>query len=180
MQPGADECGVSLMADLAIARRVVLLTVGLLTMVVWPASAQEEPTTEPMIAELAKLEAPSDLEVPALRQEAAERIKTRKDAVALKRPPISTALNRLPHVNVDIQFNPDTPVIRPESYRTLGRIADALSSPALLSFTFLIVGRPEATGRREITLALSHRSAESIRDVLVTTFKVSPKRVLAV
>ena len=49
-----------------------------------------------------------------------------------------------------------------------------------MSFTFLIVGRTEATGRREINLALSHRRAEAIRDVLVTTFKVSSKRVLAV
>jgi OOP family OmpA-OmpF porin len=133
-----------------------------------------------MATTLSGLETPSDLEVAELRQQAADRIKAKADGIALKRPLLSPALRKLPTVNVDIQFNPDTPVIRPESYQTLGRIADALSSPALLSFTFLIVGRTEATGRREINLALSHRRAESIRDVLVTTFKVSPKRVLAV
>jgi outer membrane protein OmpA-like peptidoglycan-associated protein len=71
-------------------------------------------------------------------------------------------------------------VIRPESYRTLGRIADALTSPALLSSTFLIVGRTDATGRRDINLTLSQRRAEAIRDALVMTFKISPKRILAV
>jgi outer membrane protein OmpA-like peptidoglycan-associated protein len=142
--------------------------------------SQEAVTSEAMAATLSNLETPSDLEVAGLRQQAADRIKAKADAIALKRPLLSPELRKLPTVNVDIQFNPDTPVIRPESYQTLGRIADALSSPALLSFTFLIVGRTEATGRREINLALSHRRAEAIRDVLVTTFKVSAKRVFAV
>jgi outer membrane protein OmpA-like peptidoglycan-associated protein len=142
--------------------------------------SQETVTSEAMATTLSGLETPSDLEVAVLRQQAADRIKAKADAIALKRPLLSPALRKLPTVNVDIQFNPDTPVIRPESYQTLGRIADALSSPPLLSFTFLIVGRTEATGRREINLALSQRRAESIRDVLVTTFKVSSKRVLAV
>jgi OmpA-OmpF porin, OOP family len=152
-------------------------------MVILPARlawSQETVTSEAIVTTLSGLETPSDLEVPALRQQVTDRVKAKADAIALKRPLVAPQLNKLPHVNVDIQFNPDTPVIRPESYRTLGRIADALSSPALLSFTFLIVGRTEATGRRDINLALSHRRAEAIRDVLVTTFKVSSKRILAV
>ena len=152
-------------------------------MVILPAPlawSQETVTSEAIVTTLSGLETPSDLEVPALRQQVTDRVKAKADAIALKRPLVAPQLNKLPHVNVDIQFNPDTPVIRPESYRTLGRIADALSSPALLSFTFLIVGRTEATGRRDINLALSHRRAEAIRDVLVTTFKVSSKRILAV
>jgi OOP family OmpA-OmpF porin len=145
-----------------------------------PAWSQEAATSEAMVTTLSALETPSDLEVAVLRQQAAERIKAKADGIALKRPPLSAALRKLPHVDADIQFNPDTPVIRPESYRTLGRIAEALSSPPLLSLTFLVVGRTEATGRREISLALSQRRAEAVRDVLVTTFKISPKRVLAV
>ena len=145
-----------------------------------PAWPQEAPTTEAMVSALSGLEAPSDLDVPALRQQAAERIKTRADAIALKRPPLSRELNKLPHINLDIQFNPDTPVIRPESYRNIARIADALTDPALMSFTFLIVGHMDATGRRDNNLALSQRRAEAIRDALLTTFKLSSKRVLAV
>ncbi len=98
----------------------------------------------------------------------------------LKRPPVAVQLRRLPHLNLDIQFNPDSPVIRPESYRTLGRIADALYDPRLLPYGFLIVGHTDATGRREINLTLSQRRADSVRDVLVTTFKISSKRVQAV
>jgi OOP family OmpA-OmpF porin len=165
-----------------IVRRLVMLTVGLWVMA-WPvplAWSQEASTSEAMVGELSGLEAPSDLEVPALRQQVADRLKSKADAVALKRPPLSPQLNRLPHVNVDIQFNPDTPVIRPESYRAIGRIADALTNPALMSSTFLIVGRTEATGRRDNNLTLSQRRAEAIRDALVTTFRISSKRLLAV
>jgi outer membrane protein OmpA-like peptidoglycan-associated protein len=165
-----------------IARRLLPLAVGL-WMAVLPAPlawSQETPTSQTMVGELAGLEAPSDLEVPALRQQVADRLKSKADAVALRRPPISAQLNKLPHVNVDIQFNPDTPVIRPESYRAVGRVADALTNPALMSSTFLIVGRTDSTGRRDNNLALSQRRAEAIRDALVTTFRISSKRLLAV
>jgi len=165
-----------------IARRLLPLAVGL-WMAVLPAPlawSQETPTSQTMVGELAGIEAPSDLEVPALRQQVADRLKSKADAVALKRPPISAQLNKLPHVNVDIQFNPDTPVIRPESYRAVGRVADALTNPALMSSTFLIVGRTDSTGRRDNNLALSQRRAEAIRDALVTTFRISSKRLLAV
>jgi outer membrane protein OmpA-like peptidoglycan-associated protein len=159
---------------------VVPLAVGLVMSALPASLASAQETAEALVTGLAGLETPSDLETATLRQQAADRIKAKADAVALKRPPVSAQLNRLPHVNVDIQFNPDTPVIRPESYRTLGRIADALTSPALLSSTFLIVGRTDATGRRDINLTLSQRRAEAIRDALVMTFKISPKRILAV
>jgi outer membrane protein OmpA-like peptidoglycan-associated protein len=165
-----------------IARRLLPLAVGL-WMAVLPAPlawSQETPTSQTMVGELAGIEAPSDLEVPALRQQVADRLKSKADAVALRRPPISAQLNKLPHVNVDIQFNPDTPVIRPESYRAVGRVADALTNPALMSSTFLIVGRTDSTGRRDNNLALSQRRAEAIRDALVTTFRISSKRLLAV
>ncbi|MGA2994859.1 OmpA family protein [Bradyrhizobium sp.] len=165
-----------------LARRFLPLTAGLwIAMLPAPSAlSQEGPTMEAMVGVLAGLEAPSDLEVPALRQQVTDRIKAKADAIALKRPLVAPELNKLPHVSVDIQFNPDTPVIRPESYRTLGRIADALTNPALMSFTFLIVGRVEANGRRENNLALSQRRAEAIRDALLMTFKISSKRVLAV
>lgn len=171
-----------LMQPLTITRRLVLLTVGL-WMIAWPvrfAWSQDGSTTETMVGELSGLEAPSDLEVAALRQLVADRLKSKADAIALKRPPLSSQLNRLPHVNVDIRFNPDTPVVRPESYRMIGRIADVLTNPALMSSTFLIVGRTESTGRRDNNLMLSQRRAEAIRDALVTTFRISSKRILAV
>jgi OOP family OmpA-OmpF porin len=145
-----------------------------------PAYPQDATTTEGMISQLGGLETTADLDVVALRQQALDRVKSKADGASLKRPPVAAELLKLPHFNVEVQFNPDSPIIRPESYQTLGRIADALYDPALSSYGFLIVGHTEATGKREYNLTLSQRRAESIRGVLVTTFKVSPKRIQAV
>jgi OmpA-OmpF porin, OOP family len=145
-----------------------------------PAYAQTTVTTENMVNQLAGLDSTPDIDVAALRQQALDRVKSKADAAALKRPPVAVQLLKLPQSIVDVQFDADSPVIRPQSYPTLGRIADALYDPALLPYSFLIVGHTDATGKREYNLTLSQRRAASIRDVLVTTFKISPKRIQAV
>jgi outer membrane protein OmpA-like peptidoglycan-associated protein len=134
---------------------------------------------------LGKLASPAtapDLDIAALRQQAADRIKARAktDAAPLKRPLIAPDFTKLPQITVDIKFDEDAAVVRPESYRTLGHIADTLTDPSLLGFRFLIVGHTLSTGRRENNLTLSQRRADVIRDILIGTFKVSPKRLLAV
>jgi OmpA-OmpF porin, OOP family len=163
-------------------REIGLLTASVMAFALHATSAlpQEAVTAESMVHQLAGLETAPDMDVVALRQQAVDRIKSKADGIALKRPAVAAQLRKLPHFSVDVQFNPDTPVIRPESYQILGRIADVLSDPALLRYGFLIVGHTDATGRREINLTLSQRRADAIRDVLVTTFKISPKRIQAV
>ncbi|WP_197033831.1 OmpA family protein [Bradyrhizobium sp. URHD0069] len=136
-------------------------------------------TTGSWTNELVGLEIPPDLDVAALRQQALERVKSKADGAALKRPPVATSLLKLPKLIVDIQFDEDSPIIRPQSYQALGRIADTLYEPALLPYKFLIVGHSAATGRRDSNLTLSQRRADAVRDVLVSTFKVSPKRLQA-
>jgi OmpA-OmpF porin, OOP family len=146
----------------------------------FPAHAQEAVTRDDIIKRLSGLEAAPDLNVAALRQRAFERAKSKADAVPLKRPPIAAELLELPRFMVEVQFDPDASTIRPESYQTLGRIADALCHSTLLRYGFLIVGRTDATGKREYNLTLSQKRADSIRDALVNTFKISSKRLQAV
>jgi len=146
----------------------------------FPARAQEAVTRDDIIKRLSGLEATPDLNVAALRQRALERVKSKADAVPLKRPPIAAELLELPRFMVEVQFDPDASTIRPESYQTLGRIADALCHSTLLRYGFLIVGRTDATGKREYNLTLSQKRADSIRDALVNTFKISSKRLQAV
>jgi OmpA-OmpF porin, OOP family len=150
----------------------------MLAMPLAPARAQA--TIENMVDQLSALETPTEVDIPSLRQEALVRIKSKAYNEAFRRPAIAPELKKLPHLDLDIQFNPGSPVIRPDSYRMLGRVADALSDPRLLPYGFLIVGHTDASGRREDNLTLSQRRAESFRDVLVTTFKISPKRIQAV
>ncbi len=163
-------------------RDIGLLAAALTVLVAptFPAHAQEAVTRDDIIKRLSGLEATPDLNVAALRQRALERVKSKADAVALKRPPIAAELLELPRFMVEVQFDPDASTIRPESYQTLGRIADALCHSTLLRYGFLIVGRTDATGKREYNLTLSQKRADSIRDALVNTFKISPKRLQAV
>jgi OOP family OmpA-OmpF porin len=141
------------------------------------AQAQASATPEDWVSKLAGLETTPELEIAALRQQALERVKSKADGVPLQRPPVATQLLKLPRLAVEIQFDEDSSVIRPESYRTLGRIADTLYNPALVPYKFLIIGRTVANGKREYNLTLSQRRADAIRNALVTTFKISPKRL---
>ena len=142
--------------------------------------AETGATAESWANQLAGLQTPPDLDVPALRQEAVVRVKAKADGVPLNRPPITTQLLNVPRLVVEIRFDEDTPIVRPESYRTVGRIADTLTHRSLLSNKFLIVGHAAALGRRDYNLTLSQRRADAIRDILVTTFKISPKRLQAI
>ena len=144
-----------------------------------PLAAQVPATTESLVNQLAGLETTPDLNVAALRQQALERVKSKVDAAPLKRPPVVVQIFKLPQMNAEVQFDSDSPIIRPQSYRVIGRIADALYHPKLLPYGFLIVANTDSTGKREYNLTLSQRRADAIREVLVTTFKISPKRLQA-
>ncbi|MEA2899800.1 MAG: hypothetical protein QOJ84_5415 [Bradyrhizobium sp.] len=144
-----------------------------------PALAQATAPAENLVDALAGLETAPELELAALRQQALERAKSKATAAPLNRPPLVPELLKLPQISVDVLFDPDSSVIRPGSYRTLGRIAEALTHPALLPYKFLIVGHTESAGRRDHNVTVSQKRADAIRDALVTMFKLSPKRVQA-
>ena len=161
--------------------RDIGLLLGALSLIVWPtaaARAQTATSTADIIEKLS-VEAESDLDLAALRQQAADRIKARADAQPQKRPPIAPQLTKLPQLRFDIVFDQDSSLIRPASYQTIGSIADALTDPKTRPYRYLIVDHVESAGRRDHNLILSQRRAESIRDVLVNTFKVAPKRLQA-
>ena len=163
-------------------RKIGLLGGGLLWLAVTPASAQNAPTRDDIVAKLDKYQSDLELDVPALRQQVTERSKSRSknEPPPQKRPAIAPDLNKLPTFNVDITFDVDTPIVQPESYQAVGRIADAMVYSSLLPYTFLIVGHIEASGRRENNAILSQRRADAIREILVNTFKISAKRIQSV
>ena len=148
------------------------------TFMLRPVHAQSALSMNDIADGLKGLETTPNINVAALRQQALARAKT--PSSALNRPPIAEQLFKLPQFTVEIQFNLDSAIIRHESYRTLGRIADALYHPTLLEYKFLVVGHTDATGRREYNLNLSQKRADAIREALTTTFKISPQRVQAI
>jgi outer membrane protein OmpA-like peptidoglycan-associated protein len=120
-----------------------------------------------------------DVDVAALKQQAADRVKAKADAAQVKRPLIAPQLVKLTQLRFDVLFDPDSSLIRPGSYGMIGSLADALTDPKLQPYRFLIVDHTESGGRRDFNLTLSQRRADSIRDVLVTAFKISGKRLVA-
>ena len=144
-----------------------------------PARSQTAPERDAIISQLSQFDSAPELDITALKQRVLDksRSRARNEPEPSKRPPIVPEILNLPTFTVDIHFDTDTPVIRPDSYQAVGRIADALVNAQLLPYTFLIVGHSDSTGRREANAILSQRRADSIRDVLVNTFKISSKRV---
>ena len=80
-----------------------------------PCSAQTQAASPPedWVGKLAGLDAPPDLDLAALRQQALDRIKSRADAAPLKRPPVATQLLKLPQLVAEIQFDEDAAVLGP-------------------------------------------------------------------
>jgi len=143
------------------------------------AAAPPAPARDDIVNALSKFETGPELDIAALKQKITERSKMRgkNEPEPAKRPLIVPELKDLPTFNLAIQFDVDTPIILPDSYETIGRLADALVNAPLLPYTFLIVGHTDANGRREANAILSQRRADAIRDVLVNTFKISSKRI---
>jgi OOP family OmpA-OmpF porin len=162
-------------------RRIRLLVVVSLALAspMQPACAQTDVSASDLIEQLTGPEPPVEVDVATLRQQALERIKSNADSTPLKRRPIAPQLMQLSHFDFDVVFDSDSALIRPQSYQTVGRIADALSNLKLLPYSFIVIDHTEATGRRDANLTLSQRRAESIRAVLVKTFGISSRRLQA-
>ena len=162
-----------------IRRLVGILAGASLALATQPARAQSTAPISILVDQLVGPETPADIDVEALRQQAVDRIQSKADATAQKRPPIAPRLPGLPQFDFDVAFDPDSALIRPQSYQIIGRVADALSDPKLLPYAFLVINHTEATGRRDDNLTLSQRRADSIRAVLAGSFKISPTRLQA-
>jgi OmpA-OmpF porin, OOP family len=150
-----------------------------------PAATAPSPSAAParddIVNALGHYDADSNLELDltALKQKISDRSKMRgkNEPEPARRPPIVPELKGLSTFNFNIHFDVDTPIILPDSYETVGRIADAMVSAPMLPYMFLIVGHTDSNGRREANAILSQRRADALRDVLVNTFKISAKRL---
>lgn len=110
----------------------------------------------------------------AMRQAALDNIRNYPGQTAAAHPISFPELANLAQFTVEINFDFNSAVIRPESYRDVGAIADALHNPILLSYGFLVVGHTDAVGGREYNVNLSQRRAEAIRNALIDPFGVNP------
>ncbi|BCH23042.1 OmpA family protein [Mesorhizobium sp. L-8-3] len=115
----------------------------------------------------------------AIRRDIQARIQADGTENATGAPPIADVLKNLPNFIVQIQFDLGSDVIRPESWVTVGRIADALHHPLLMSNRFLVVGHTDAKGTRTYNLELSQKRAAAVVEMLVNTFRVPQGQLVA-
>jgi OmpA-OmpF porin, OOP family len=109
----------------------------------------------------------------AMRQAAMDNIRNYPGPTAVAHPLSFPQLENLAQFTVEINFDFNSAAIRPESYRTVGAIADALHNPILLSYGFLVIGHTDAVGGREYNLQLSQRRADAIQAALIDPFGVN-------
>jgi OmpA-OmpF porin, OOP family len=96
------------------------------------------------------------------------------------RPLTFPQLENLPQFVVEVDFDFNSAVIKPSSYRAIGSIADALHNPILLGYGFLVVGHTDSVGGRQYNVGLSQRRAEAIRAALIDPFNVNPAALEAI
>jgi outer membrane protein OmpA-like peptidoglycan-associated protein len=89
-------------------------------------------------------------------------------------------LEGLAQMNVEIDFEYNASAIEPESYRTIGLIAEALHHPILQGHKFLIVGHTDSTGDPKYNLKLSQKRADSIKRALVAVFALPEQHLFTV
>lgn len=147
-----------------------------------PSQAQERITYQQALqglAQGAETAKKIGIDTDAVRRNIEARIKADGSEDAKTAPSVADVLSKLPNFIVQVQFNLGSDIIRPESWVTVGRIADALQHPLVRGDRFLIVGNTDARGSREFNLELSQKRALSVAFMLVNVFGVEPKRLLA-
>jgi outer membrane protein OmpA-like peptidoglycan-associated protein len=114
-----------------------------------------------------------DLTAAQMRQAVLDNIRNYPGSLP-PRPLSFPQLANLAQFTVEINFNFNSAVIRPESYRDVGAIADALHNPILLAYGFLVIGHTDSVGGRMYNVGLSQRRADAIVAALVNPFGVNP------
>jgi outer membrane protein OmpA-like peptidoglycan-associated protein len=119
------------------------------------------------------------IDIAALRNDIHQRIvREGKGAEnAASPPPVLQELATLPNLTLVIEFDFDSDRIRPQSYPTIARIADALHHPVLSGYRFMVAGHTDAKGSREYNWDLSQRRAGAVVEALTTTFGLEADRL---
>lgn len=157
-------------------RHQIYAIAALLVAVALTAAAADTRLSSGQIANsLAKVSGDTRLDLTAsqMRQAVLDNIRNYPGALP-PRPLAFPQLANLPQFTVEINFNFNSAVIRPESYRDVGAIADALHNPILLGYGFLVIGHTDSVGGRMYNVGLSQRRAEAIVAALIDPFGVNP------
>jgi len=141
--------------------------------------APDQPTTQ-IALDQTEIVAPGTVTAAGLRKLALDGMRNPARAERVNRPPLVDHLNNMAQITIAIAFEFNSALINPESFKAVGLMADALNSPYLQGYRFVIVGNTDAVGKREYNLRLSQERADAIREALINPFGINPARLEAV
>jgi outer membrane protein OmpA-like peptidoglycan-associated protein len=140
-----------------------------------PLSSGQIATSLASVSDSAKL----DMTAAQMRQAVLDNIRDYPGTLP-PRPLTFPQLANLAQFTIEVEFDFNSAAIKPESYRAVGRIADALHNPILLGYGFLVIGHTDSVGGRQYNVGLSQRRADAIVAALVDPFGVNPGALQAV
>jgi outer membrane protein OmpA-like peptidoglycan-associated protein len=115
-----------------------------------------------------------------LRQLAEQAVNDPSRANRVNRAPLTDQLEKQAQITIAVEFDFNSARIRPDSFRAVGLMADALYHPYLQGYRFMIVGHTDAKGDRKYNLKLSQQRADAIRAALLNPFGIPAARIEAV
>jgi OmpA-OmpF porin, OOP family len=87
-------------------------------------------------------------------------------------------LEEVARLTLNVQFDFDQAVVKPEFFEDIRRVADFLAANDDVVAT--VEGHTDSTGTEQYNQALSERRAAAVRQVLIERFNVSPARISSV
>jgi outer membrane protein OmpA-like peptidoglycan-associated protein len=162
-------------------RILFISALAVLPFVALPTLAQINLSKTDLVDSLQGVETASTrFDVAALRAQLARSLQDPSRTARINREPLSEELNKLAQLTIAIQFDFNSARIRPQSYRSVGLMADALYHPYLLGYRFLVIGHTDGKGSREYNLKLSQQRADAIREALINPFGIDARRIEAI
>ncbi len=148
-----------------------------------PSQATSQVALDPnkLVSSLQGVEAAtSGISAASLRRLVAAGIRDPSRTNRANRAPLTDRLDNLAQFTIAIQFDFGSARIRPDSFKAVGLMADALNHPYLQGYRFIIVGHTDGVGSRETNLKLSEQRAAAVREALINPFQINPARIEAV
>jgi OmpA-OmpF porin, OOP family len=147
---------------------------GIFALALTAAVAQNELSSGQIANSLAGVSSSAKLDMTAaqMRQAVLDNIRDYPGTLP-PRPLTFPQLANLAQFTIEVEFDFNSAAIKPESYRAVGRIADALHNPILLGYGFLVIGHTDSVGGRQYNVGLSQRRADAIVAALVDPFGVN-------
>lgn len=84
-----------------------------------------------------------------------------------------------PTIDMRIQFEIDSAKLDLVGVAAVDKLGTALADPKLAGYRFEIAGHSDASGEGDYNLRLSTQRAQTVRDYLVSKYRIAPERLTA-